>query len=183
MSKIACVYFSQTNVTGQLIQAAGETIEQAENEVLVHRICGAEIVNGRFVNQDLLVQLNYCDAIIFGSPTYMGGPAAQFKAFADATSDCWEEQRWAGKIAAGITSGSALNGDQGLTLQYFATLAAQHGMVWVGVDSVSDASINRLGCQLGATAHSPNDELHPADVATAQYLARRVATLARRLSH
>ncbi|WP_175564229.1 flavodoxin family protein, partial [Pseudomonas aeruginosa] len=29
------------------------------------------------------------DAIVFGSPTYMGGPAWQFKKFADATSKPW----------------------------------------------------------------------------------------------
>ncbi|PZP58529.1 MAG: NADPH-dependent FMN reductase, partial [Delftia acidovorans] len=30
--------------------------------------------------------LERADAIIFGAPTYMGGPSAQFKAFLDATS-------------------------------------------------------------------------------------------------
>lgn len=29
------------------------------------------------------------DAIIFGSPTYMGGPSWQFKRFADASSKPW----------------------------------------------------------------------------------------------
>jgi len=35
----------------------------------------------------------------FGSPTYMGGPAAQFKAFADATGDRWAARTWANKVA------------------------------------------------------------------------------------
>src|SRR5690606_38260879 len=29
------------------------------------------------------------DAIVFGAPTYMGGPSAPFKAFADATAKIW----------------------------------------------------------------------------------------------
>ena len=33
--------------------------------------------------------LNQADAIIFGCPTYMGGPSAQFKAFIDAASKIW----------------------------------------------------------------------------------------------
>ena len=33
--------------------------------------------------------LNAADAIIFGSPTYMGGPSWQFKKFADTSSKPW----------------------------------------------------------------------------------------------
>jgi multimeric flavodoxin WrbA len=40
-------------------------------------------------NDAVLQQLDSSDAIIFGSPTFMGGPAAQFKAFADATVAKW----------------------------------------------------------------------------------------------
>ena len=63
----------------------------------------------------------------------MGGPSAQFEAFADATSEIWCKQGWEDKIAAGFTCGSATNGDQGSTLQYFVTLANQRGMVWFGL--------------------------------------------------
>ena len=38
--------------------------------------------------------LDDADAIIFGSPTYMAGASAPFKAFLDATSPRWAEQRW-----------------------------------------------------------------------------------------
>ncbi|MDF5984191.1 NAD(P)H-dependent oxidoreductase [Pseudomonas aeruginosa] len=38
---------------------------------------------------DEVVRLVEADAIVFGSPTYMGGPAWQFKKFADATSKPW----------------------------------------------------------------------------------------------
>ncbi|XUJ34422.1 flavodoxin family protein [Bradyrhizobium japonicum] len=57
----------------------------------------------------------------------MGGPAAQFKAFADASSYRWSQQRWADKIAAGFTTGACAGGDQLHTLTYFTILAAQHG--------------------------------------------------------
>jgi len=84
--------------------------------VFSHQIKSTEIVEGRFVNLDVFHILKSCNAIIFASPTYMGGVAAQFKAFADATSEFWEAQEWAGKIAAGITSGTGFNGDQSSTL-------------------------------------------------------------------
>lgn len=71
--------------------------------------------------------LQECDVIIFGSPTYMESVAAQFKAFADATSYFWSSQRWAGKVAAGITSDTGLNGDQTSTLQYLSPFQVNMG--------------------------------------------------------
>ena len=58
-----------------------------------------------------MATLDASDALTFGSPTYMGGPAAQFMAFADATVERWSEQRWRDKLAAGFTVSSALTGE------------------------------------------------------------------------
>ena len=44
------------------------------------------------------------DAIILGSPTYMGSVSWQFKKFADASSKPWFTQAWKDKIAAGFTN-------------------------------------------------------------------------------
>ncbi len=55
--------------------------------------------------------LGAADAIIFGSPTYMGGPSWQFKKFADASSKPWFGQAWKDKIAAGFTNSASMNGD------------------------------------------------------------------------
>ncbi|BDX08061.1 flavodoxin family protein [Planctobacterium marinum] len=182
MIKVGVVYFSTTDVTGKLASAVCQELETQSIQVIAHQIIGAEIVEGRFINHDLMGELHTCDAIIFASPTYMGNVAAQFKAFADATSDFWESQTWAGKIAAGITSGTGLNGDQASTLQYFSTLASQHGMIWLGLDApFSDRgkNVNRLGCQLGVTAHSLDGCVNETDLRSARYLANRVAKWAR----
>ncbi|HHF3112596.1 TPA: flavodoxin family protein [Vibrio diabolicus] len=187
MSKIAIIYFSKTDVTGQLAQAIAAGVEQqGECEILSHRIEGSEIIEGRFVNPKLMDELAECDAIIFGSPTYMGGVAAQFKAFADASSESWYYQKWASKIAAGFTSGGAMNGDQSCTLQYLQTLANQHGMMWVGLDKISNSgeqNLNRYGVQGGIVAQGgEGGQLHASDVATAEYLGKRVTMLVDKLS-
>nr|WP_264301694.1 flavodoxin family protein [Vibrio diabolicus] len=187
VSKIAIIYFSKTDVTGQLAQAIAAGVEQqGECEILSHRIEGSEIIEGRFVNPHLMDELAECDAIIFGSPTYMGGVAAQFKAFADASSESWYHQKWANKVAAGFTSGGALNGDQSCTLQYLQTFAYQHGMMWVGLDKISNSgeqNLNRYGVQGGIVAQGGEDgQLHSSDVATAEYLGKRVAALVSKLS-
>ena len=44
------------------------------------------------------------DAIIFGSPTYMGNVSWQFKKFADASSKPWYTQTWKDKIFGGFTA-------------------------------------------------------------------------------
>ncbi|WP_229612166.1 flavodoxin family protein [Vibrio parahaemolyticus] len=187
MSKIAIIYFSKTDVTGQLARAIAAGVEQqGECEILSHRIEGSGIIEGRFVNPNLMDELAECDAIIFGSPTYMGGVAAQFKAFADSSSESWYHQKWANKVAAGFTSGGALNGDQSCTLQYLQTFAYQHGMMWVGLDKISNSgeqNLNRYGVQGGIVAQGGEDgQLHASDVATAEYLGKRVAMLVDKFS-
>ncbi|ELJ8872938.1 TPA: flavodoxin family protein [Vibrio parahaemolyticus] len=192
MSKIAIIYFSKTDVTGQLARAIAAGLEQqgikqqGGFEIISHRIEGSEIIEGRFVNPSLIDELAECDAIIFGSPTYMGGVAAQFKAFADASSESWYHQKWANKVAAGFTSGGALNGDQSCTLQYLQTFAYQHGMMWVGLDKISNSgeqNLNRYGVQGGIVAQGGADgQLHASDVATAEYLGKRVAMLVDKFS-
>jgi len=182
MIKIGIVYFSTTDVTGKLARAVCKEFTKQNIPFISHQIIGTEIVEGRFNNEGLMTKLHTCDAIIFASPTYMGSVSAQFKAFADATSDFWESQNWSGKIAAGITSGTGFNGDQASTLQYFATLASQHGMIWVGLDapfSDKDKNVNRLGCQLGVTAHSLDGNIHETDLRSAKYLANRVICIAK----
>jgi NAD(P)H dehydrogenase (quinone) len=132
-------------------------------------------------------------AIVFGSPTYMGGPSAAMKGFMEATSGRWLEQKWADKLAAGFTNSGSQNGDKQNTLIAFATLAAQHGMVWVNLNLLpgnnsstgSLEDVNRLGASLGAMAQSnidqgPDDGPPEADLETARRLGQRVATCCRR---
>lgn len=133
-------------------------------------------------------ELDGAAAIIFGSPTYMGSPSAAMKAFMEATSSRWLEQQWADKLAAGFTNSGSQNGDKQNTLVAFATLAAQHGMVWVNLNLLpgnnsstgSPEDLNRLGASLGAMAQSnvdqgPEDGPPAADLETARRLGERVA--------
>lgn len=135
--------------------------------------------------------LKNADAIIFGSPTYMGSVSGEFKAFADKSSKVWFEQGWKDKIAAGFTNSSSLNGDKHSTLQQLSLLAAQHGMHWVSLGLMpgnnsstgSEEDLNRLGASLGAMAQSNADQgpEHgpiPSDLETAAHLGERVATIA-----
>lgn len=183
MIKVGIVYFSATGATDILAHEIGQgvcSIDDASAEYF--RITKDLLAGGRFRGDAVLTGLDTCDAIIFGSPTYMGGVAGQFKAFADSTSELWCQQLWADKLAAGFTCGSAPNGDQSSTLYYFFTLACQHGMLWVSIDSAHGYTcdeVNRLGSQVGVVAHVVGGHVHQTDRKTAKYLGRRVATLCR----
>ncbi|AYG80180.1 p-benzoquinone reductase [Streptomyces hundungensis] len=135
--------------------------------------------------------LDASDAIVFGSPTYMGTASGAFHQFAEATSKRWFTDAWQDKLAAGFTNSGSKSGDKGHTLQFFQTLAAQHGMHWVNLglkpgwnsSTASEYDLNRLGFFSGAGAQTNSDEgpeaVHKADVATAEHLGRRVAETTR----
>ncbi|MCY0919557.1 flavodoxin family protein [Streptomyces sp. NPDC059999] len=131
--------------------------------------------------------LDASDAIIFGSPTYMGTASGAFHVFAEATSKRWFGDVWQDKIAAGFTNSGSKSGDKMHTLQFFQTLAAQHAMSWVNLGlkpgwnstTGSEYDLNRLGFFSGAAAQTNSDQgpeaVHKADIATAEHLGRRVA--------
>src|SRR5690242_12708164 len=133
MPLLAIVYFSISGTTEKLAHAVTRGADGMA-DVALCRITGDDIVSGHFQNERLFETIDRAHAVAFGSPTYMGGPAAQFKGFADASSYRRSQQRWADKIAAGFTTGACAGGDQLHTLTYFTILAAQHGMLWCGLD-------------------------------------------------
>ncbi|MBI5363650.1 MAG: flavodoxin family protein [Planctomycetes bacterium] len=185
MSKVVIVYHSGSGHTARLAQAVAR---------------GAQSVSG---TQALLVSvadvekhwadLDAADAIVFGAPTYMGSASAQFKAFADATAKRWFTLAWKDKLAAGFSNSGSPAGDKLSTLQELAVLAAQHGMLWVGLglhpmvpsQKHPGQLVNRAGAFLGATAQSPHgapdaEAPPPVDLETGELLGARVAQAAAR---
>ena len=129
--------------------------------------------------------LDAADAIIFGSPTYMGMASWQFKKIADASSKRWFSSAWKDKIAAGFTISASPSGDKLSTIQYFITLSMQHGMIWVGQPALNDGTINRIGSNSGLMAQvgptSPAADIPEGDLDTARQYGQRVAQVAKKL--
>jgi len=143
------------------------------------------------IEDRLFDELDSSDAIVFGCPTYMGGPSAGFKAFAEASLPIWVARGWSEKVAAGFTHSQAMSGDKLHTLQYLSLLAAQHGMLWTNInllpgwcwDGTTPDDLNRLGAWLGAMSQSNGDGdlgSNPceSDLLTAEHLGVRVARTA-----
>lgn len=175
MSKIVVVYHSGYGHTRKIAEVVAES-------------AGAQLAaidaEGNLAEADWAA-LGAADAIIFGTPTYMGGPSWQFKKFSDASSKPWFTLDWKDKMAAGFTNSASMNGDKLSTLHYLFTLSQQHAMVWVGsglMPANKKASVrndvNYLGAFCGLMTTTPADasvdEMVPGDIATAKAFGARV---------
>lgn len=183
MSKVAVVFHSGYGHTLRMAQAVAEG-------------AGAELVaidaEGNLTDAGWET-LNAADAIIMGSPTYMGSVSWQFKKFADASSKPWFSQAWKDKIFAGFTNSASMNGDKHSTLHYLFTLAMQQGGIWVGTAQMPSNTkaaqrndINFVGSFAGAMAQSPSDsspaEMPQGDLDTAKLFGQRVAEVTAKFS-
>jgi NAD(P)H dehydrogenase (quinone) len=143
-------------------------------------------VDGRWKNPAALASFAAADAIIFGTPTYMGGYSAQMKAFIDAASEVWVKLGWKDKLAAGFTHSQGLSGDKLNTLARLWVNAMQHGMVWVGLGELVEGNgsdkVNRLSSYGGAIAQTDpgQEKVNDGDRKSATILGKRVAETAAR---
>jgi len=181
MSKVIVVYHSGYGHTQRMAQSVAEG---AGAELLAIDADGNLPAGG-------WEALDAADAIVMGSPTYMGSVSWQFKKFADASSKAWFAQQWKDKLFAGFTNSATMNGDKLSTLHYLFTLAMQHGGVWVGTGMMPSNSkaaqrndVNFVGSYSGAMAQTPSDagahEMLPGDLETARLFGQRVAAAATR---
>jgi multimeric flavodoxin WrbA len=183
MSKIAIVYHSGYGHTKRM----AESVAEGAAGELVAIDAEGNLTEAQWAT------LAAADAIIFGSPTYMGSVSWQFKKFADASSKPWYSQQWKDKIVGGFTNSASMNGDKLSTLHYLFTLSQQHSMIWVGTGLMPSNSkaaqrndINYVASFSGAMAQSPSDaspdEMLPGDLETAKLFGARVAAIAARFN-
>lgn len=189
MPHIAIVYHSGYGHT----RKQAEAVAAGAGSVAGSQTCLIEIDAEGNLPDGSWDTLASAQAIVFGSPTYMGGPSWQFKKFADASSKPWFGQVWKDKLAAGFTNSASINGDKLSSLHYYFTLAMQHGMVWIGtgmlpsnLKAADRNDLNWLGSFAGAMSQSPADSSPdegplPGDLETARLFGIRIAEQAIRL--
>ena len=186
MTKIAIIYFSGYGHTKKQAEAVRQGVESVPGVSVIM----AEIDKSGDLPVEIFNSITDANAIIYGSPTYMGGPAWQFKKFADTSANPWSGQEWKNKIAGGFTNSASTNGDKFSTIQYFITLAMQHGQIWVGTGlkpsnkkENGPQDINWTAGFSGALAISPADASpdeapRAGDLETARLYGERLARIA-----
>ncbi len=111
--------------------------------------------------------LHDADAIVFGTPTYIGSVAAEFKAFIEKLNGpIWLDRMWTGKVAAGFTVSAGRSGDKLNCLMQLVIFASQMGMVWVSQPLLggnystqgSEEDLNRMAGYLGVMAQANIDQ-------------------------
>ena len=146
-----------------------------------------------------LDDLDQADAIIFGSPTYMGSMSADMKKFLEVAAKKWFTLAWKDKIAGSFTNSSGFSGDKLNTLIGLMINAMQHGMIYIGtgmmpasnepdggktVEGPSSNAHNRLSSFAGPMASSfnvkPPEAPGKGDIETAEMYGKRIAEITKK---
>lgn len=197
MPKVAVIYYSATGTNHAVAQAVGKGATGAGAEVRVHLV--AETVPGdvvahnpkwqAFVEQTkdfpkaTVDDLDWADAIVFGSPTRFGNVAAQLKGLIDSAGGLWFQGKLAGKVYAGFTSTQTLHGGSESTLLALYNSIYHFGGI-IATPGYTDAAVfNAGGNPYGVSVATGPEGAPPsaADLAHAEYLGKRVTELAKML--
>lgn len=183
MAKVAIIFQSSEGHTRELAKAIACGVGFNPKHECV-------VIDVEAPPKDLWDIIAHADALIFGSPTYMGTVSAPFKAFMDKSGELWLKQPWKNKIAAGFTISTSYSGDKFGTLSALMVFAMQHGMIWVGQDHIGSIytkdgeELNDVGSWLGLMGRSNPDKskmIFEGDKKTAHRFGERVALVAENL--
>lgn len=190
MTRICIVYYSSFRGATEQLARAFERGARSVAEVDV-TVLSVEEVDEHWDS------LHAADAIVFGTPTYIGSVAAGFKAFVEKLAgEVWLKRMWVNKIAAGFTVSAGRSGDKLNCLQQLVVFAAQMGMIWVPLRITggnystqgSEEDLNRMAGYIGVMAQANIDEAPehappPSDIRTTELHGHHVATVARQYAH
>lgn len=181
--RLSIVYFSKSGTVAVLARHIAQGAELAGAEVRVRSVPANDGAGlGSLDEAASLADLEWADAIAFGSPTRFGNVAAELKSFLDSTGPIAMKGRLANKAVAGFTSAASAHGGQEATL-----LALYHTMCHWGAIIVptgyTDPSLREIGGNpygLSVTARR-DGTLAPAEISAAQFFGARLASIGSRL--
>ncbi|MFE6287753.1 NAD(P)H:quinone oxidoreductase [Streptomyces sp. NPDC057877] len=127
---VAIIYYSATGTVHALAEAAAAGAEKAGAHVRVRRVAetapaAAVSANPKWqrhledtvdIPDASLDDLDWADAVLFGTPTRFGNPASQLRAFMDTTGPLWFAGRLADKVYSAFTASNTAHGGQESTL-------------------------------------------------------------------
>ena len=190
MTKIAVIYYSATGTTYKLARALEEGAKAAGAEVRVLKVkelAPEEAIasnegwaSHRLETQDVaeatLADLEWADAVILGTPTRYGLPAAQLKQFLDTTGPLWGQGKLINKIGSSFVSVATLHGGHESTILALNNTFYSWGCLIVG-PGYADPIQFQSGNPYGASFTSQNGAVAPDEtaLAAARFQGKRVA--------
>lgn len=190
--KIAVIYYSSTGTVHELAESVAEGARKEGAEVRLLRVSELAPEEAIAANdawsahatatKDIPVatgaDIEWADAVIFGSPTRFGNIASQLKQFIDTLGGLWAQGKLADKIYSGFTATATAHGGQESTLLALYNSVHHFGGIIVTpgyTDPVKFADGNPYG-----TSHVNGQGAIPVDDtarAAALYQGKRVATV------
>lgn len=191
--KVAIIYYSATGTTYELAKAieTGARDAGAETKLLkVKELAPEEAIKSNqgwadhfeAVKEEpeaRLADLEWADAIILGTPTRYGLPAAQLKQFIDTTGGLWFQGKLANKICSSFSSASTVHGGHETTIVNLNTTFYHWGAIIVSPGYLDPVQF-QMGNPYGVSFTSNNGELKPDETAinAAKFQGRRVTEIA-----
>ncbi|MFG3259442.1 NAD(P)H:quinone oxidoreductase [Streptomyces sp. NPDC048172] len=128
--KLAVVYYSSTGTIAALAKEIAGAAERAGAEVRLrraHELAPQAAIDSNpawarnaretaDIPEATPEDVDWADAVIFGTPTRFGNVTSQLKQFIDLLGPLWAEGRLADKVYSGFTSSATLHGGQESTL-------------------------------------------------------------------
>ena len=198
MTKLAVIYYSATGHGTTMARRVADSAEAAGAEVRLRHI--AETHDPESFAHNPAWSANYeatkdlptatgddivwADAVIFGSPTRFGSPAAPFRMLIDSLGGLWAQGKLADKVYAGFTSSQTAHGGQETTLINLYVSVMHFGGILVPpgyTDGLKFVDGNPYGVS-HITGADNQAELSDATGAALEHLAQRVVAVAGRLS-
>ena len=162
--RVLIVYHSETGNTEALAEAAAEG---------ARRVAGAE-VTVKTVDEATNGDLEACDALLLGSPTYWGSMSTPVKQFIDGQRPFMGD-----KVGGAFATGGSDGGGKELAVLAILTAMLNNGMIVVG-PHYEEAGFRFGSFGVAATTCVDSPGLDEAELTRARLLGERVATVAKR---
>ncbi|MFJ8208391.1 NAD(P)H:quinone oxidoreductase [Streptomyces sp. NPDC096033] len=195
-TNVAVIYYSSTGNVHKLAETAAAAAEKAGAEVRLRRIAetapadaiaynpawGEHLEATSHVATATLDDLEWADAILFGTPVRFGLPAAQLKGFLDTAGGLWYQGKLINKVVSSFTSSNTTHGGQESTLLSLNNVFTHWGSIIVPpgyADPVQFAESN--GNPYGASSVSGGTGTTPPtddNLAAVEFQARRAHEIA-----
>ncbi|MFF7581265.1 NAD(P)H:quinone oxidoreductase [Streptomyces sp. NPDC008061] len=191
--KLAVIYYSSTGTVTAIARELAQAAEKAGAEVRLLKT--AELAPQAAIDSnpawaanaaataDLPVaapeDIEWADAVIFGSPTRFGNIASQLKQFIDTLGGLWAQGKLADKVYSGFTASATTHGGQESTLLALYNSVHHFGGILVSpgyTDAAKFADGNPYG-----TSHADaqgNNPVNDTTLAAARVQAERVIKIA-----
>ncbi|MFB9660689.1 NAD(P)H:quinone oxidoreductase [Glycomyces mayteni] len=196
MVKLAVIHYSQTGNVYEMARTAARESQDAGAEVRLRKVrelAPPEAVasNEAWANhfeasadvlEATLDDLDWADAVLWGTPTRYGLPTAQIKQFIDTTGPLWQQGKLADKVMSTFTSTQTSHGGQESTILALNNTFYHWGAIIVSPGYTDPLQFDvEIGNPYGASHIGLNGPVSEKNRVAVAIQTKRVVSIARRL--